>query len=81
MESDLRQHHDPRRTTRLCRARRVEQAHRAILALSTASFLYIGLADLIPGLPRRIGSEAGIAQLLLLLAGVGTIVVLRLPHG
>ena len=52
-----------------------------ILALSAASFLYIGLADLIPGLHRRIGAEAGIAQLLLLLAGVGTIVVLRLQHG
>jgi zinc and cadmium transporter len=52
-----------------------------ILALSAASFLYIGLADLIPGLHRRIGSESGIAQILLLLAGVGTIVVLRLHHG
>jgi hypothetical protein len=29
----------------------------SILALSVASFLYIGLADLIPGLHRRIGSE------------------------
>ncbi len=52
-----------------------------ILALSAASFLYIGLADLIPGLHRRIGSEAGIAQFLLLLAGVGTIVVLNVHHG
>ncbi|NGZ94998.1 MAG: ZIP zinc transporter [Nitrospira sp. WS110] len=52
-----------------------------ILALSAASFLYIGLADLIPGLHRRIGSESGIAQFLLLLVGVGTIVVLRLQHG
>jgi zinc and cadmium transporter len=51
-----------------------------ILALSAASFLYIGLADLVPGLHRRIGSEAGIAQFLLLLAGVGTIVVLHLHH-
>jgi zinc and cadmium transporter len=52
-----------------------------ILALSAASFLYIGLADLIPGLHRRIGSEAGIAEFVLLLAGVGTILVLRLHHG
>jgi len=52
-----------------------------ILALSAASFLYIGLADLIPGLHRRIGSEAGITQFLLLLAGVGTIVALGLHHG
>ncbi len=57
----------------------LEQAHGLIgpiLALSAASFLYIGLADLIPGLHRRIGSEAGITQFLLLLAGVGTIIVL-----
>lgn len=47
-----------------------------ILALSAASFLYIGLADLIPGLHRRIGSETGAGQLLLLLAGVFTIVAL-----
>lgn len=51
-----------------------------ILALSAASFLYIGLTDLVPGLHRRIGSEAGIAQFLLLLAGVGAIMVLRLHH-
>jgi zinc and cadmium transporter len=62
----------------------LEESHRLmgpILALSAASFLYIGLADLIPGLHRRIGSEAGIAQFLLLLAGVGTIMALRLHHG
>jgi zinc and cadmium transporter len=52
-----------------------------VLALSAASFLYIGLADLIPGLHRRIGAETGVHQLLLLLAGVGTIVVLRLFQG
>jgi zinc and cadmium transporter len=52
-----------------------------ILALSAASFLYIGLADLTPGLHRRIGSEAGVAQFLLILAGVGTIVALRLHQG
>jgi zinc and cadmium transporter len=52
-----------------------------ILALSASSFLYIGLADLIPGLHRRIGSETGIAQFFLLLAGVGTIVLLQLHHG
>lgn len=51
-----------------------------ILALSAASFLYIGLADLIPGLHRRIGSETGFGQLLLILAGVGTVVVLRFHH-
>lgn len=52
-----------------------------ILALSAASFLYIGLADLVPGLHRRIGAETGIRQLFLILAGVGTIVLLRIYHG
>lgn len=52
-----------------------------ILALSAASFLYIGLADLVPGLHRRIGAETGLGQLFLILAGVGTIVLLRAHHG
>ena len=49
-----------------------------ILALSAASFLYIGLADLIPGLHRRIGAETGLGQLFLILAGVGTILMVRM---
>lgn len=44
-----------------------------ILALSAASFIYIGLADVVPGLHRRIGQEPGYAQLLLILAGIRTI--------
>jgi zinc and cadmium transporter len=48
-----------------------------ILALSAASFLYIGLADLVPGLHQRIGSQSGFAQLMLILAGVATILVLQ----
>jgi zinc and cadmium transporter len=52
-----------------------------ILALSAASFLYIGLADLIPGLHRRIASEVGGGQFLLLLAGVITIVALQWFYG
>lgn len=52
-----------------------------ILALSAAGFLYIGLADLIPGLHRRIGSETGFVQFLLMLAGVGTVVALRFHYG
>jgi zinc and cadmium transporter len=54
------------------------QFNATILALSAASFLYIGLADLVPGLHRRIGSETGLGQLLLVLAGVGTILLLRM---
>ncbi len=54
------------------------QLNAAILALSAASFLYIGLADLVPGLHRRIGAETGLGQLFLILAGVGTILILRI---
>jgi zinc and cadmium transporter len=57
------------------------QFNTTILALSAASFLYIGLADLVPGLHRRIGAETGLGQLFLILAGVGTIVLLRAHHG
>jgi zinc and cadmium transporter len=51
------------------------------LAFSAASFLYIGLADLIPGLHRRIGAETGVGQVLLILAGVATILALQWHHG
>ena len=57
------------------------QFNATILALSAASFLYIGLADLVPGLHRRIGAETGFGQLFLILAGVGTIVLLRTYQG
>ena len=56
----------------------MEQIVAPILSLSATSFLYIGLADLLPGLPRRLGAQAGIVQFLLLLAGVGTIVGLKM---
>jgi zinc and cadmium transporter len=52
------------------------QLNTTILALSAASFLYIGLADLVPGLHRRIGAETGFGQLFLILAGIGTILML-----
>ncbi|GKS60130.1 ZIP family metal transporter [Nitrospira sp.] len=52
-----------------------------MLALSASSFLYIGLADLVPGLHQRIGPQTGVAQVGLILAGIGTIVLLRLAHG
>ncbi|NWF74388.1 MAG: ZIP family metal transporter [Nitrospirae bacterium] len=56
------------------------QFNATILAFSAASFLYIGLADLVPGLHRRIGAETGLGQLFLILAGIGTILLLRMHH-
>lgn len=44
-----------------------------ILALSAASFIYIAAADLIPGLHRQVAAAASLRQLVLLLAGIGTI--------
>ncbi|WP_219908596.1 hypothetical protein [Nitrosomonas aestuarii] len=44
-----------------------------ILALSAASFIYIAIADLIPGLHRQVTLADALKQLLLLLAGIGTI--------
>ena len=44
-----------------------------ILALSAASFVYIAIADLIPGLHRQATLRAGLNQLALILAGIATI--------
>jgi len=44
-----------------------------ILAFSAASFIYIAIADLIPGLHRRVTFSSTLCQLVLLLAGIGTI--------
>jgi len=40
------------------------------IAIAASSFLYIAVADLIPGLHRRVDAGAGIAQLTLIAAGV-----------
>jgi len=44
-----------------------------ILAISAASFIYIATADLIPALHHQVTPEASLRQLVLLLAGIGTI--------
>ena len=50
-----------------------------ILAISAASFIYIAAADLIPGLHRQVTAAASLRQLMLLLAGIGTIAIFH--HG
>jgi zinc and cadmium transporter len=50
-----------------------------ILAISAASFIYIAAADLIPGLHRQVATAASLRQLVLLLAGIGTIAIFH--HG
>jgi zinc and cadmium transporter len=51
-----------------------------MLALSAASFIYIATADLIPGLHREATLGAGLRQLVLLLAGIGTIALFHSGH-
>ncbi len=50
-----------------------------ILAISAASFIYIAAAALIPGLHRQVTAAASLRQLVLLLAGIGTIAIFH--HG
>ncbi len=52
-----------------------------VLAISAASFIYIALADLIPGLHRTIDFKKSVVQLSLILAGIGTIALFALHHG
>ncbi len=59
---------------------RMEQAIGTILALSAASFVYIALADLVPSLHRRTLPSQALVQILLLLAGIGTVVWMRHAH-
>lgn len=56
----------------------MSQAVPYIPALSTASFIYIAAADLIPWLHKQVSPAASIRQLVLLLAGIGTIVLFHL---
>ena len=46
-----------------------------ILALSSASLLYIAMSDLIPGLHRGQADRSPIRQVLLIAAGIGTVVL------
>ena len=46
------------------------------LSISAASFLYIALSDLTPGLHNRTSISASAQQIILMLAGIGTIVLI-----
>ncbi len=51
------------------------------LSVAAASFLYIGLADLVPGLHGRSGAAKGVWQFAMMIAGMVTIGALTmLPH-
>ena len=52
-----------------------------VLAISAASFIYIALADLIPGLQRNLPVKGTVLQFGLLLSGIGTVLLFLLHHG
>jgi zinc and cadmium transporter len=58
----------------------VRQAIPFVLALSAASFIYIAVSDLVPSLHRQTGVKASLVQLILMLAGIGTIALFRMGH-
>jgi zinc and cadmium transporter len=58
----------------------IQPATPYVLSLSAAGFLYIGLADLIPGLHERQRPGIGIAQFLFIVLGIATILLLQGSH-
>jgi zinc and cadmium transporter len=48
-----------------------------VMAVAASTFLYIGMADLIPALHRHVGPAATVTQMTLMGAGVGTIVLIH----
>jgi zinc and cadmium transporter len=58
----------------------VEAAIPYVMAISAASFLYIALADFSPELHRKIGLKYAVRQLILLVLGVITILLLLQIH-
>jgi zinc and cadmium transporter len=58
-------------------ADRIGAATPYVMAVAASTFLYIGMADLIPALHRHVGHVATLSQLVLMGAGVGTIVLIH----
>jgi zinc and cadmium transporter len=52
------------------------------LGVAAACLLYVAVADLIPGLHRRVGARESVLQVVLMAAGVGAIVAVEAfaPH-
>lgn len=53
----------------------IEQARPYVLAIAAGSFVYVAVADLIPGLHRRVEARAGIEQLVMILLGLAMILL------
>jgi zinc and cadmium transporter len=50
------------------------------LGVSAASLLYVAVADLIPGLHRRVGARDSVLQVILIAAGVGLVALVEHLH-
>jgi zinc and cadmium transporter len=48
-----------------------------VLSISAASFIYIALADILPGLNKQFSKAGSIIQVVLLLLGIATIAIIR----
>lgn len=51
-----------------------------VMAISAASFLYIALADLYPELHKKTGFKQSIGQIILILVGIGTMLIVLHFH-
>jgi zinc and cadmium transporter len=51
-----------------------------VMAFSAASFLYIALTDLYPELHQKRGFKSTIQQIIMMLAGIGTMILLLQLH-
>lgn len=51
-----------------------------VLAISAASFIYIALTDLTPNLHRKIGLGNSIKQIIFIIGGIGTIILIISLH-
>jgi zinc and cadmium transporter len=58
-------------------APRIDAIAPYVMAVAASTFLYIGMADLIPALHRHVGAAATVTQLTVMGAGVGTIVLIH----
>jgi zinc and cadmium transporter len=58
-------------------ADRIGSATPYVMAVAASTFLYIGMADLIPALHRHVGPAAAATQMTLMGAGVATIVLIH----
>jgi zinc and cadmium transporter len=58
----------------------MHQALPYVLALASASFIYVAMADLIPSMQRRWDAKAAVSQVFLIAAGIASIAAMHYVH-